>query len=390
MEAYCNRPWPQLELYIPVNVAAGKKMYRFYDQFLRSFLLFWPTERSNTSLNIVIDEEAFHHPANKLLHQHMRTVQSRIPGGWKVTATPPKPYYNDSGYDRQQYEMFYADLHTDAEYVGFIDDDGVLLTYVDREDLFEDGKPVVNGKAGYDTYLGGIYDQRVKGDFRFTHIKEPMSCMSYFPVIIKTSHFRDMRDFISSQHNMSFDELFQAKLPRRFYSQFAIFCSYLFAHKRDEYRWYVHGLGDWDGVHPPPFKGQSGDVAQFTPQMRQPKPRIATHASYRSPQQLAIAQRRDHMNTVLQLGVCLGPQDATSTLWRDMCSSNRNAQVRSVQQLGYYDEMFNFEAFDYAQPKYNRHDALVKQHQLRQRRVESCTHRWDPAELQQLSRHVQR
>lgn len=44
--------------------------------------------------------------------------------------------------------MFWADNYTSSEFVGFVDTDAVFLTYIDREDLFEDGKPVVNARSG--------------------------------------------------------------------------------------------------------------------------------------------------------------------------------------------------------------------------------------------------
>jgi hypothetical protein len=44
--------------------------------------------------------------------------------------------------------MFNADNWTTAEYVAFADTDCVFITYVDREDLFEDGLPVINARSG--------------------------------------------------------------------------------------------------------------------------------------------------------------------------------------------------------------------------------------------------
>ena len=44
--------------------------------------------------------------------------------------------------------MFYADNFTQSEFVGFVDSDCLFLTYVDREDLFETGKPVIKAITG--------------------------------------------------------------------------------------------------------------------------------------------------------------------------------------------------------------------------------------------------
>jgi hypothetical protein len=55
----CDRPWPQLELFLPVCLTHGRDLlrrYEFLTMFYRTFILFWP-KVSNTSLLIMVDEE---------------------------------------------------------------------------------------------------------------------------------------------------------------------------------------------------------------------------------------------------------------------------------------------------------------------------------------------
>jgi hypothetical protein len=282
--SYCERPWPSLDLFMPLYLRQNKLDLRYYDietLFLRTFLLFWPLKLSNTSLNIAIDAEvATSREANEL-RETLDGVRSRVPGGINITLLQPSRYYR-KGYDRQQLVMFWADNFTDKEYVGFVDSDAAFITHIDREDLFEEGKPVVNAKSGnHPVDKNGVYKWAM-GTYQALGILEPFRCMSYFPVIIKLSHLKDMREYISKYHNLPFDDVFYQNISSIPYSQFGIMCTYLWAFKRDEYKWYVHTITPkWDGRSPPALQGQDGNLSQFTPQMLLPKPRIATHVYYR-------------------------------------------------------------------------------------------------------------
>jgi hypothetical protein len=62
--------------------------------------------------------------------------------------------------------------------------------------------------------------------------------MSYFPVIIKTKHLQELREYIEKYHNTSFNEAF-FKFSDQLYAQFNIFCTYLWNFHKNEYVWYV-------------------------------------------------------------------------------------------------------------------------------------------------------
>lgn len=144
-----------------------------------------------------------------------------------------------------------ADNYTSKEYVGFVDTDCFFLTYIDREDLFEEGKPVINGRTGYHD-PEDVWAQMPLGTYVFTVLpffyqicqilpfvryltlgmNETFRCMSYFPVIVKTAHLKPMREFISRYHNEDFDIVFYKNISTRPYSQFGIMCTYLFAFHR--------------------------------------------------------------------------------------------------------------------------------------------------------------
>ena len=339
LDPYCNRPWPDLELVLPVCLTRGRDMRRHYEVetlFLRSFLLFWPLKLSNTSLNSIVDAEVV---GNAQYNEYLGTldgIKAKIPGGVKVSHGPYYSWFR-KGHDRNQHSMFWADNFTTSEYVGFVDTDCVFVTYIDREDLFEEGKPVINGRSGkHDPH--DFWDIMPNGTYYATGILEPMRCMSYFPAIIKRSHLKDIRDHISQHHNKSFDEAFY-DISGQPYSQFGIFCAYLYKYKRDEYKWYVHTeTPDWNGKDPPPSVGQDGDLSIFQPEMYLPKPRIATHARYREVKrgEPHIAKYIEQLNIVFQRGVCISPPFPKQ---EEICKED------PTNTQGFYEEMHRFEFF---------------------------------------------
>ena len=127
--------------------------------FLKSLLLFWPLKQSNSSLTIIFDEEKRSYNGFAALYKNLNeSIRPKINGGLDIYFNEPYSVHL-GGHDRQQLLMFWADNFTDAEYVGFVDTDCVFITYIDREDLFERGKPVINGRIGVDTaYSTKHYD----------------------------------------------------------------------------------------------------------------------------------------------------------------------------------------------------------------------------------------
>ncbi len=223
----CTREWPQIDLFLPVSLNRGSgdasRFYEYEFLFLRSLSLFWPFDLSRTSLNVIVDAEVNETVAFRELVATLPAYTSKITSGVKISLSPPSHYYRH-GHDRQQRMMFWADNYTTAEYVGFVDTDCVFLTHIDREDLFEDGRPVVNGRVGVEHWRLP-WGHMPEGTFRSTGILEPMRCMSYFPVIIKTAHLAEIRDFISKFWNMPFDQAFYHHMSDGFYSQFNIMVS---------------------------------------------------------------------------------------------------------------------------------------------------------------------
>ena len=331
----CNRPWPALELFLPINTKTNQPSVRIHEWrniFLRSFLLFWPLQLSQTKLLIVTDiENKDNHIDSGIQSLVNNTLKDVIKGGVSIQYNDiAKQYYHGHGHDRQQLLMFWPENYTSTEYVGYVDTDCLFLTYVDREDLFEDGKPVVNGRTGnlHKSTNGGrpgdLYWQEVAANtYKVLGIRETMRCMSYFPVIVKNEHMRAFREHviahIQATYNelLTFDEIFAKYIVpdgTNTYSQFNLMCTYLYDRYPNDYTWYVHDVSpEWDKKDPPPLPAQNVSDGLFTKEMYRPKPRIASHANYRNWGQLHWIIENDertsyaNLKQTLQEGVCFSP-----------------------------------------------------------------------------------
>jgi hypothetical protein len=369
-------------------------------------LLFWPLERSNLTLRLLFDEEqiAPKQWVYNMIVNTFRDVKSRFPGGIHYTPSAPANNTYRRGHDRQQLMMLWADNYTTAEYIAFADTDCVFLTYVDREDLFEDGKPVINGRSG-----PGFADWRIAPwiTHEFSGLETPMRCMSYFPVILKRSHLADLRAHVvehwrnTTHLNRTFDEIFFNVTSWFMPFQFDLMCTYLFYFKRNEYKWYAHPYpvsSDWDGINPPKDKYESDfSVFKGIPDIYEPKPLIATHARYR--QETMRSHNKDPflqvVDRLLQQGVCLSPPLASSGaegnfsfLHRDHTGCEKLNLTRgddpqglvygsrNIQKLGYYHEMYMFEDADWNEQSELRDSGkLRKQYEERVGRIKHCDHK---------------
>ena len=409
----CDRPWPELELFLPVALLPNdpknpqNKHHRLeeYKLFLRSLLLFWPLEISKTSLRVLFDEEVI--PKEKVNYDEIvkdiKTHDGRFPGGLMISTSPEeKKYISRRPHDRQQNIMLWADNFTTSEYVGYVDSDSIFLTYIDREDIFEDGKPVINGRSGPMETEWWAKSPLFNHDF--TGLEQPMRCMSYFPVVIKTAHLKDLRDHIVKHwnnnipeykgRNLTFDDIFYLNSEPGIY-QFDLMCTYLFNFKQNEYKWYAHPMEpiNWNGIHPKKDKHEM-DYSHYRnkpglPDIFQPKPRIATHARYRGHHLRDILLHPAEMNRAMQLGICISPplasyNDQPSLFYTYVRSNNpicksliaqgfrRGDFDDSIARLGYYNEMWHFEGYDYQ--KMNTRESLQKEYAKRVNRIKNCQH----------------
>lgn len=385
VEDCLDRKWPALDLFVPVHLHASQSSHQALDRnnefvnfFLRTYMLFWP-DHANSTLRVLLDEEV----KGEAVFEAFRTsVASLNPPRLEFSFIAQSPWYRGQGGLRQQYSMFWADNFTDAEFIGFVDSDGALITMVDREDLFENGKPVVNGRFGVETRAP--WRNVPITTWAITGKEEPMRCMSYFPVVVHRAHLALIRAHITSHlHKRTFDEAFQSFSG--YFSQFNIMCTILFWDEqlRSQYTWYVHDFSpSWDGsTNPKPLNGQWADRSIFSrnnPNMFGPKPRIAVHARWHNHwERNALTIYTDaHMFTeFLQRGICDSPpfpkQQAYCFHWQSMGRVSYNSSRPNGDRFtGYNREMHSFEFVDYYETA--NETQILQFHQERIARIQSC------------------
>lgn len=425
----CERPWPDLELFLPVLLHDPGRAQEWKELFLRTYLLFWPIERSKTKLLFLVDEEQRQHEGLKFLQETIQNHSTLAKYTRIGFNNPPPVYYGGGGHNRQQYLMFWADNFTESEFVGFVDTDCFFLTYVDREDVFEeehdngkssssslsstasseskivttnDGnlmsfsinepvkpgesskstpppakkmKPVVIGKSGdpHKKYnRDPLWQSITATTYDLLGVLEPMKCMSYFPVIVKTKHMKALREFLEQKYNLPFYEVFQKYILTRRYSQFNIFCAYLFHFHQDDYTWYANDLSpEWDFSNS--VYGQLANRSAYTSQMRFPKPRIATHARYHAPP-IVGAQHVNGMVDILQSGICFSPPFPKPLEWYP-CNFFRTDEDYRVEV---FEEMHRFEWSDFTQVVH--HSVLKDAAFERYQRHKNCQHDYGNSE----------
>lgn len=126
--------------------------------FIRSFLFFWPREYRNVHVLLdeisLLDEEGHHSQTKEQMNAKILSFfekeennTSNVTDFVSVSYNPnaPKSFFGErSGWFMQQLIMLWADNFTDSEFIGFCDDDMLLTSVTQPEDLFdEQGRPHV-------------------------------------------------------------------------------------------------------------------------------------------------------------------------------------------------------------------------------------------------------
>ncbi len=254
------------------------------------------------------------------------------------------------GFDRQQQVMFWADNFTTAEYVAYLDTDALFITTVNPHDFFENTKAIIHGRIQQYHKIDAQFAHWPAGTYRALHEEEPMTCMSYFPVILKVSHLEEMRAHIEKVWHRPFDEAF-LQIAQGIYSQFNIMCAYIFWHKHEEYTWHVRDLSPWwDGFHPPPVYAQFADRSVVAPGEISIRPATSIHMRHRDHKRTKpVFLNEETMHILLLRGIChsidfhtqlipqLYPQEE-----ENFCKLHLSATIPS----SYFMEMFIFEKYD--------------------------------------------
>lgn len=379
----CNQHWHDIELFLPMGLQHDYRLGEWKDVFLHTFSLFWPMEVSNTKLLVLLDQEYSNHSYVKTIedtlhqHHHLRN-RSRI-----VYNDVPSIYYDDSGWKRQQYTMMYADNYTNAEYVGFVDTDTMFVTYVHSSDIFENGKPIINGKTGDPNQAiereEPVWKEIMYTTYEIVGVKEPMKCMSYWPVVIKTKHIKAFREFLERKFKLPFYEVMRLHISKKWFGQFDMFCAYLYYHHQDEYTWYVHNISPgWD--YKSDFVGMNDNASIYKPEMFGPKPRVAIHARHHVPE-VSPSKTVEEFKSILQAGLCYSPPfPKTHPILKRYChhyySTLEHYQTHAFIELYRFEKYHFYRAYPW--------EVIQKRSFQRQQEIQHCRHTVSTKQLEDI------
>lgn len=241
---------------------------------LHSMEVFWNATRFGGLIIILDDESEDDHKIGSSLEKEYDWIT--------VKYEKPMPHiYHNRGRCRSQWSNFWADNYTDKDYIGIVDNDAMMVTLPTESDFFRGEKPIIQAKLG----IGGDewWHKTPRGTKLALGLPEMARCMSYFPVIMKRKHFPMLRDHICrTADRTDFNEVFQYFSEPHQYSQFSIFCNYLWYFHRDEYEWrFMEDPPGWiKNGHPGVFIGQTNNYSHVNENNTRPVVKTFIHYNY--------------------------------------------------------------------------------------------------------------
>ena len=266
---------------------------------VRTLEFFWP--RDKLKVTAILDESSYSNDQEReVVSTALKSLfADNVSVNLKINPLTNTTLYG-TGWYIQQLVMMWADNFTDAEYIGFVDDDTVISSAVQPYDLFDkEGRPRVIARAAAD----GVKDWIESSNYSFKR-KSKVYTMTYFPVVVKREHLAMMREEIMAKNPeySTFDEFFVAlahrgnnKTELTELSQFCIIIDYLYEFHSDKYSWHFE---------------TSRYIENATVEMYEPFPRIAIHGSYlfmgvkRLRAGRTLAGRRREMSEIMRQGYC--------------------------------------------------------------------------------------
>jgi hypothetical protein len=192
---------------------------------------------------------------------------------------------------------------------------------------------------------------------RMLRFPEVMRCMSHFPVVIKSSHLRALREYVESVHGQPFERVFwQLCNMSCKYAQFNAMCNFVWMFHRGEYEWRFQEMKPgwrWE-LEPVPGMVDDAQLDDILdkPQWTMPWARVAIHWYHVSSWQTIdenfpyLTQHRRgkrwELIEVLAEGLCLSNNDTTSEHCKRMgkftthCSRDPDSAecAREIRALG--------------------------------------------------------
>ncbi|RYY82962.1 hypothetical protein EON63_12210 [archaeon] len=222
-------------------------------------------------------------------------------------------------------------------------------------------------------------------------VEEYMSCMSYWPVLIKRSHLAELRAAIAKhRQKANFEDAFWDFSWNMVGAQFNMMCTWLYLNKHDEYSWRLKDAHpEWDGfTNPRPPNGMWSDKSVFLPGELKPLtvPYLAQHISYVIQDgQLAVRDKshslmRKAIERIMLISMChiythnpvYELASNATHLSRFLVSKYQEFCPTHLQHSPFHDEQLRFEMYDLGHA-YSMNDKMAMQ-RARMNRLKTCEH----------------
>lgn len=351
------------------------------ETFLRTLQFFW-TPDIHWNLTVVLDEPANPEHRGNLTEQVYSLFNNPEDArDWVSVAF--NPLTNQSLYGHgwyiQQLIMLWADNFTNAEYIGFVDDDTIITKAVEPIDIFDEG--------GRPRALVKPADEAMENFPWFANWRESVGLalgrpslvhsMVSFPLVVKADHLRQLREEMLSVHSWasSFAEVFSKLIYRgengtklEQICQFCIIMDYLFDKHRDEYRWHIENTRR--------ANTRRATATTF------PLPRVAQHFGYLyKDEQLQVkastrAGRRELLSEMMKEGYCYSlPLTNMTAMDQDRC-----------KEFDLQNDIFlkGEWSFEYTMSEWLKANATEVELAHKRRAEHNKIRRWDEVALKEL------
>jgi hypothetical protein len=381
---------------------------------IRSLQFFWP--KDNFNMTVVLDDTVYStdDEREKMTTEVKCLFHHAFAPGVSVAYNPlSDTTMYGAGWLMQQLIMLWADNFTDAEYIGFVDDDTIFTRVIHADELFDpQGRPRAIVRHASTTSF------KMASTTHYSFQKWPtlINGMNYFPIIVKRSELRSVREAILQAHPefSYFDEFYihlvqldqqttteRTNNPRK-PCQFCMLLDYAFRFHPDDYRWHfeesVEGWGQRFANNPAGMKKfvAGGQIArERTPEdngvtlaMLEPFPRVAIHgtALFQQVQKLrnskTPAGRQSVVTSVLREGYCysLPPSSRNTT-------SNNLMDQQRCRNFGINDNIYIRGEWNFEQQTsfwFNFNKTAVAHAHAKSMERNPTHHHWNAEELAAL------
>eukprot|EP00929_Paragymnodinium_shiwhaense_P008194 TRINITY_DN112136_c0_g1_i1.p1 TRINITY_DN112136_c0_g1~~TRINITY_DN112136_c0_g1_i1.p1 ORF type:complete len:719 (+),score=26.47 TRINITY_DN112136_c0_g1_i1:221-2377(+) len=247
---------------------AHKKRHEL-DLLIESVAIFWPAQ---WGVIVALDATEADDALCKSMPPWVKCISIDKPPFYEEMRNTPGA--QPLGMLEKEWSECWADRHSSADFIAIIDSDIVFTSFVLPQLLFQAGpKPIIMGHASHRLFVATVSALRIEWVAEF---------MDNFPLLIRRSHFRRLRDYIIRVYKAEessldpFDAAFMPFVKRviregvKMKKQPEVMCfhsmmgTFLYHFHRDSYVWSI----------------RYGHLTSVSPRHTCPRLRVAHHVSY--------------------------------------------------------------------------------------------------------------